>query len=85
MQKIFFGAPGTGKSYEIDSKILKNVDDANVFRITFYSDFTYTDFIGQLLPKVIPSQQTGGQNTITYDFSKRYFYSSFGKSVYEFI
>lgn len=80
MQKIFFGAPGTGKSYKIDSEILKNVDDANVFRVTFYSDFTYTDFIGQLLPKVIPSQQPGGQNTITYDFSKGVFTQALEKA-----
>ncbi len=49
MQKIYYGAPGTGKSYEID-KLLKNVSDDRLFRVTFYPEFTYSDFVGQIMP-----------------------------------
>lgn len=80
MQRIFFGAPGTGKSYKIDTEILAGVSDDNVFRVTFYSDFTYSDFIGQLLPKVVPSSQPSGQNIITYDFSKGVFTQALEKA-----
>lgn len=73
MQKIFYGAPGTGKSYKIDTTIINNVSDEQVFRVTFYPDFSYNDFIGQLLPKVVPSSIPGGSSTITYDFKKGVF------------
>lgn len=46
---IYYGAPGTGKSHRID-ETLKKVPDAQVKRVTFYPDYTYTDFIGGLLP-----------------------------------
>lgn len=73
MQKIYFGAPGTGKSYEIDTKVVSTVSTDRIFRVTFYPDFTYSDFIGQLLPKVIPATTHGGTSTITYDFQKGMF------------
>lgn len=52
MQKIYFGPPGTGKSYNIENVILGgvNVND-NLFRINFHPDYTYSDFIGHLIPK----------------------------------
>ena len=40
MQTIFYGAPGTGKSYKIDTDIISGVSDDRVFRVTFYPDFT---------------------------------------------
>ena len=79
MQKIFYGAPGTGKSYKIDTEIISGVSDDRIFRVTFYPDFTYSDFIGQLLPKVIPSS-TGGASTITYDFQNGVFTNALEKA-----
>lgn len=73
MQTIYYGAPGTGKSHTIDTTIINGVPTDRVFRVTFYPDFTYNDFIGQLLPKVIPSTVPGGTSTITYDFQKGVF------------
>lgn len=80
MQKIYFGAPGTGKSYTIDTNIIAGVSDDYVFRVTFYPDFSYNDFIGQLLPKVIPSPVPGGSSTITYDFQKGIFTQALEKA-----
>lgn len=73
MQTIYYGAPGTGKSYTIDTAIINGVPVDHVFRTTFYPDFTYNDFIGQLLPKVTPSPVPGEASTITYDFQKGIF------------
>lgn len=73
MQKIYYGAPGTGKSYTIDNTVINTINDDHVFRVTFYPDFSYNDFIGQLLPKVVPSNIPGNGNTITYDFHKGVF------------
>ena len=70
MQTIFYGAPGTGKSYKIDTNVLSGVDDEHIFRITFHPDFSYSDFVGQLLPTVLPSATRGGTSTITYEFQK---------------
>lgn len=80
MQTIYYGAPGTGKSHTIDNDIISGVSDDRVFRVTFYPDFTYSDFVGQLLPKVIPPTSPGGTSTITYDFQKGVFTEALGKA-----
>lgn len=66
VNKIYYGIPGCGKSYKIQAMldyeegfqedanllgITKPVDSANIFRTTFYLDYTNSDFVGQLMPK----------------------------------
>lgn len=46
LQKIFYGAPGTGKSFTIDNI----VDDDNSIRTTFHPDTDYASFIGAYKP-----------------------------------
>ncbi len=53
-QIIYFGAPGTGKSYYVKEK-LKTVRNDKIFRVTIHPEYTYSDFIGQLLPEASPS------------------------------
>ena len=48
-QKIFYGAPGTGKSNQINKK-LQGVSSEYIFRTVIHPEFTYSDFVGQLLP-----------------------------------
>ncbi|MDO4468008.1 MAG: AAA family ATPase [Bacillota bacterium] len=51
--KIYYGIPGCGKSWYIENNVLSNVDKKNdVFRTTFYLDYSNSDFVGQIYPKV---------------------------------
>lgn len=64
---IYYGVPGTGKSYAID-ELLKDVKNENKYRITFHPEYTYNDFVGQLLPTIIKEGEHKGD--ITYNFQK---------------
>lgn len=72
MQIIYYGAPGTGKSFSMDELIKTfGVGEDKVFRTTFHPEYTYNDFLGQLLPKV---QKTAtGETNISYEFAKGVF------------
>jgi 5-methylcytosine-specific restriction protein B len=56
-QKILFGSPGTGKSYQIDKHIIPyellidvKKTPANVIKTVFHPEYTYGDFVGKLMP-----------------------------------
>lgn len=46
---IYYGVPGCGKSFQVNLKAEKYKKDF-VFRTVFHPDYTYTDFIGQIVP-----------------------------------
>ena len=50
--RIFFGAPGTGKSYELDKQKdeLLGEDKNNYERVTFHPDYSYANFVGIYKP-----------------------------------
>ena len=48
-QIIFYGAPGTGKSYKIKVQ-LEGVSKENIFRTTFHPDSDYSTFVGANKP-----------------------------------
>lgn len=50
LQKIYYGAPGTGKSFTIDDK----TDDQNSVRTTFHPDSDYASFVGAYKPTMEP-------------------------------
>lgn len=54
-QIIYFGAPGTGKSHHVKAKELDGVSEDKIFRVTIHPEYTYSDFIGQLLPETSSS------------------------------
>lgn len=58
LQQIHFGAPGTGKSYSLAQIIgesyegYKDTDDnPYVFRTTVHNEYSYYDFVGNIMPK----------------------------------
>ena len=46
---IFYGAPGTGKSFKLD-QILDDIPNKQKERITFHPDFDYASFVGGYKP-----------------------------------
>ena len=59
---LLYGVPGCGKSYTIMNKYCKDADA--IERIVFHPDYTYGDFVGQILP--LTDSETG---KIRYEFS----------------
>lgn len=47
---LLYGVPGSGKSWTIEHEYCKQ--DSHVERLVFHPDYTYSDFIGQILPVV---------------------------------
>ena len=78
VNKIFFGMPGCGKSYHIEHDILgkdnstkEYVGDYSkerVIRTTFYQDYSNTDFVGQILPKIVKGEN-GEKDVVEYIFN----------------
>ena len=66
LQQIFYGAPGTGKSYEVNEK----TKGYSVIRTTFHPDTDYASFVGTYKP-------TMENGKITYQFVKQAFLKAY--------
>ena len=78
LQKIFFGSPGTGKSHSIKEYLSNIVVDERkqVFRTTFHPEYSYSDFVGQIMPERIYDSETG-----KYDISYEFYEGVFTKAL----
>ncbi|RSX52032.1 AAA family ATPase [Bifidobacterium callimiconis] len=52
---VYFGAPGTGKSYELDKLVHDNLQD-HYERVTFYADYQHAQFVGGYKPVMADGQ-----------------------------
>lgn len=78
--KIFFGAPGTGKSYEISQLLKQRIPNKKcrekfVFRVTFHPEYDHASFVGGYKPY---SKDSGG---VDYKFVPQIFTNLFVKAV----
>ncbi|MBR2468536.1 MAG: hypothetical protein IKB43_00040 [Fibrobacter sp.] len=83
-QKIFFGAPGTGKSHKIDYDLfkdengkpigmgIKEIPENQKFRTTFHPDYDYAQFVGAYKPKK-ELNKTTNKEELTYSFVPQVF------------
>ena len=62
---ILYGVPGAGKSYTIKHDYCD--DEARMERVVFHPDYTYSDFVGQILP-VVEDSEEGTEGKIIYVF-----------------
>jgi hypothetical protein len=46
---ILYGVPGAGKSWTVQQEYC--ADEKRIERVVFHPDYTYSDFIGQIIPK----------------------------------
>ena len=60
--RLLYGVPGCGKSWTIKNIICKDVNEFFIERVVFHPDYTYSDFVGQILPKV-------SEDGVDYKFS----------------
>lgn len=75
---VVFGTPGCGKSYYVNNTLLKDYPNLadntkeRVIRTTFYQDYTYTDFVGQILPYIeydVNTENGKKEERVTYKFT----------------
>ena len=57
---ILYGAPGTGKSYKLNQRV-SHLNPHHFERVTFYSDYSYSQFVGGYRP--VPVYIQGDDNT----------------------
>ena len=65
--RIFFGAPGTGKSYLLEEQRKKFFANPECYeRVTFHPDYAYANFVGTYKP--VPLKNEAGESIITYAY-----------------
>lgn len=71
-QKIFFGAPGTGKSHKITELLDENnIPEDMIRRVTFHPEYDYSSFVGGYKP--ISEDDENGKSIIKYKFISQIF------------
>ena len=68
---LLYGVPGCGKSFHVaDEYESKITYEQNKVRVVFHPDYTYSDFIGQLMPvlKEVENAQGVKENKLQYEF-----------------
>lgn len=70
LQKIFYGAPGTGKSHTIKEQTKVAEGDNRVFRTTFHPDSDYATFVGCYKPTKVRKPVRDMAGNIALDKNK---------------
>lgn len=68
---LLYGVPGCGKSYKVEDEYESKITNEQCkVRVVFHPDYTYSDFIGQLMPvlKEVENAQGVKENKLQYEF-----------------
>lgn len=90
LQQLYYGAPGTGKSFYVEENVIKGLPH---YRVTFHPDTDYSSFVGCYKPETIDDGMVGGveKSHIGYGFHRQVFLEAYvdawqhlseGKKVY---
>ena len=74
---LLYGVPGAGKSHEIKTKYCS--DEKYMERVVFHPDYMYSDFVGQILPRV--EKDESGNDKLKYVFTPGPFTKMLKKAV----
>ncbi len=82
LQIIYYGAPGTGKSFEIKKNTETAEKEGRVIRTTFHPDSDYSTFVGAYKPTMrpVPNQYkavAGKDEEIIYEFIPQAFLQAY--------
>lgn len=73
---LLYGVPGAGKSHTIKTEYCS--DERYLERVVFHPDYTYSDFVGQILPRV---EKTENGDKLRYVFTPGPFTKMLKKAV----
>ena len=62
---LLYGVPGAGKSNYIKENYCDGIDEEQIERVVFHPDYTYSDFVGQIMPRI-----NGKGDGVKYVFEK---------------
>ena len=67
---LLYGVPGCGKSFYVEKNYESKVQEGFTIRVVFHPDYTYSDFVGQLMPvlKEVKNAQDVKENKLQYEF-----------------
>lgn len=68
---LLYGVPGCGKSHNVEEEYESKITtEKNKIRVVFHPDYTYSDFVGQLLPvlKEVENAQGVKEEKLQYEF-----------------
>ncbi len=78
--RVFFGAPGTGKSFTLNNeKNLLLANGGEYERVTFHPDYSYANFVGTYKP--VPCKDNEGKDAITYSYVPGPFMRTYVKAI----
>ena len=83
LQVIYYGAPGTGKSYSIKELTQEAEADKRVFRTTFHPDSDYATFVGCYKPTKVRKPVRDMAGNIALDKNKNEIYEE--SITYQFV
>ena len=83
LQVIYYGAPGTGKSYSIKELTQEAEVDKRVFRTTFHPDSDYSTFVGCYKPTKVRKPVRDMAGNIALDKNKNEIYEE--SITYQFV
>ena len=64
---LLYGVPGAGKSYYVKKNY--GVNESKMERVVFHPDYTYSDLVGQILPRIKKEEGSEKSEKLEYIFN----------------